>query len=300
MVQCSTVLTLQKKHPTGSPLFLRLRGEKGLGDRGGGCLVTPILPDLTSYRRPVLRLRRNMHRWIDPLLALPNHYRAQKRFRNLPDGDHYAVKDVPYVAQFASPDLIYAYIHEGLHGRDDPAWESFGAPDAEVYTFWAHRACAIACIKMAVDACTAAEPRLMWHLIEEGLALNGYRTHDDAGRFVDEGWFYPALVDLAARYGLLASGMAYASVPDVCAAIHDGWLVAAAVTPELGERGPLIRYDGHFVLVYGFTWQSGRCTSLTLHNPSGRYPELRAGAIIPERRFAAAFAHRFIAYRVKG
>jgi hypothetical protein len=91
--------------------------------------------------------------------------------------------------------------------------------------------------------------------------------------------------------------MAYASVLDVCAAIRDGWLVAAAVTPELGERGPLIRYDGHFVLAYGFTWRAGRCINLTLHNPSGRYPELRAGAIIPVRRFGAAFAHRYIAFR---
>jgi hypothetical protein len=73
--------------------------------------------------------------------------------------------------------------------------------------------------------------------------------------------------------------------------------VGAAVTPELGERGPLRRYDGHFVLAYGFSWQHGHCASLILHNPSGRYVELRAGANIPVRRFAAAFAHRFIAFQ---
>jgi len=223
--------------------------------------------------------------------------RATRQLRGLPDGDYFACHDVPYVAQFASQDLIYAYIHEQLHGRDDPNWIVFGAADVETYTFWAHRACAIACIKMAIDAYTPREPRSMWQLIEEGLALGGYRTHDSAGRFVDEGWFYPALVKLAISHGLEVNGMAYASVLDVCAAIRDGWLVAAAVTPELGERGPLVRYDGHFVLVYGFVWRNGKCTNLILHNPSGRYPELRARAVIPVRRFGAAFAHRFIALR---
>src|SRR5258708_15374223 len=147
-----------------------------------------MMPTLTPYRRPALRLRRNMHRWLDPMLALPNRLRARQRLQNLPDGDYFAAKDVPYVAQFASPDLIHAYIHEGLHGQDDPAWQSFGTSDPDTYTFWAHRACAIACIKMALDTCHTIESRSMWQLIEEGLALGGYRTHDESERFVDEGW----------------------------------------------------------------------------------------------------------------
>ena len=137
----------------------------------------------------------------------------------------------------------------------------------------------------------------MWQLVEEGLSLGGYRTHDEHGVFVDEGWFHPALVKLAERHGLQVGGMAYASTLNVCAAIHAGDLVAAAVTPELGESGRLRQYDGHFVLVHGFTWQAGRCTSLTLHNPSGRCAALQANAAIPAERFRAAFAHRFITFR---
>jgi hypothetical protein len=256
---------------------------------------------LTPYRRPKLRLRRNLHRVVDPIRSLPNRWRAARLLYDLPDGDYFAAHEVPYVSQFASPNLINAYIHENLHGRDDPNWQTFGAADADTYTFWAHRACAIACLKMAMDTSidvpSTCEPRSMWQLVEEGVALGGYRTHNDAGQFVDEGWFYPPLVKLADRYSLQVQGMAYASLLDVCAAIYDGWLVMAAVTPDLGERGPLTRYDGHFVLVYGFQWQSGRCVSLTLHNPSGRYPELQNAAIIPEARFGPAFAHRFIALK---
>ncbi len=253
---------------------------------------------LTPYRRPRMRLRRTLHRLFDPACSLPNYLRAARQLRDLPDGEYRATETPPpYVAQFASPDLINAYIHERLHGRDDPNWRSFGASDVDAYTFWAHRACAIACVKMAIDAFSTETPCSMWQLVEEGLALRGYRTHAEDGVFVDEGWFYPALVQLAARHGLRTSGMGYASILDVCIAILNGWLVAAAVTPELGERGRLRQYDGHFVLVYGFNWRGGRCTDVILHNPSGRYPELQAGAVIPRRRFRAAFAHRFMAFR---
>jgi hypothetical protein len=260
------------------------------GNAGGSSTLKP-------HRRTSLRLRRNLHRLIDPVRSLPNHWRAARRLRDLPDGEYNTGVNVPYVPQFASPHLINAYIHEGLHGRDDPRWRDFGADDPDTYTFWAHRDCAIACVKMAVDAFGKAAPRSMWELTQEGLALGGYRTHDESGAFVDIGWFHTALVQLAERYKLRAGGMGYASLLNVCAAIRDGWLVAAGVTPELGERGPLRRYDGHFVLVYGFTWQDGRCVRVTLHNPSGRYPELQAGAVIPAKRFRAAFAHRFISFR---
>src|SRR5258708_5220472 len=185
--------------------------------------------NLPPYRRPRLRLRRNVHRLFDPLRSLPNRWRAMRRLRDLPDGDYRVPVDVPYVAQFATPELIHAYIHSGLHGRDDPNWHSFGADDPDEYTFWAHRSCAIACVKMAADAWNeVASQRSMWALVQEGIALGGYRTHDEAGRFVDEGWFYPALLALAAKNGLESRGMAYASIADLCAAISEGWLVAAA------------------------------------------------------------------------
>src|SRR5438874_1398008 len=111
---------------------------------------------MKPYRPPRLRLRRTLHRLIDPVRSMPNARRAARHLRDLPDGTYRVPVDVPYVAQFASPDLINAYIHDGLHGRDDPNWASFGASDADTYTFWAHRACAIACVKMAIDAYSTA------------------------------------------------------------------------------------------------------------------------------------------------
>jgi hypothetical protein len=249
-----------------------------------------------------MRLRRTMHRLLDPILSAPSRLRAMNTLKRLraPDGTFYAVRDVPYVPQFASPDLIDAYIYRGLQGRDDPNWQHYGAPDPDTYTFWAHRACAIACLKMAIDAFETALPESMWSLIEQGRALGGYIVHDQDGQFIDMGWYHEPLVRLASAHGLEVAGRAYASVADICTRIHAGWLVAPAVSPSIGETGRIKQYDGHFVVAYGVKWRAGWPESLVIHNPSGRVATLRAGAEIPIQRFASAFAHRYMAFRPRG
>ncbi|MFN8418066.1 MAG: hypothetical protein U0528_02280 [Anaerolineae bacterium] len=135
-----------------------------------------------------------------------------------------------------------------------------------------------------------------------GVDLGGYIVRDADGNMVDMGWLYPGLVQLAEQRGLEVRGMAYASTLDLCTAILDGWIVAAAVTPELGEPADsphyrIRRYDGHFVICYGFTWRNHRLTHLHVHNPSGRSAQMQAGAHIQADRFGKAFAHRFIGFR---
>ncbi len=243
------------------------------------------------------RVKNLFHRALDPLAALPAQVIARRALAGLPDGEYRVPVDVPYVPQFASPDLIEAFIHGGLHGRDDPAWTEFGAPDPDGYDFWARRVCALACLKMAVQAFNPARELTLWTLVQQGLAYDGYRAYDGGGRLVDEGWFYPAIARLARDHGLQAVGRGYVPLEEICRLIRAGWLVAPAVTPELGKYGPLRRYGGHMVLAYGFAWGQGRCRSLCLHNPSGRIPELQAGAVIPADRFRKAYAHRLIAFR---
>jgi len=246
---------------------------------------------------PALRLRRLLHRLTDAPLSQRDRLRSRHPLDSLHDGEYSAAVTVPYVPQFATPALIARYIHDGLHGRDDPNWTEFGAPDAETYTFWAQRACAIACVKMAVDTYHSALPRTLYDLVQECRDLGGYRLQDEHGRAVDQGWFYAPLVTLAEHNGLEVRGGSYASLLSICTLLLDGWLVAAAVTPEIGETGRLRRYDGHFVLVYGFRWERRRLAAFVLHNPSGRTAPLQAAAVIPAGRFGRAFAHRFVAFR---
>jgi len=245
---------------------------------------------------PLRRLKSALHPHVDPMLSRADHWRARRELRTLPDGIYRAPASVPYRAQYASPGLIHSYIHAGYDGAQDPNWHAFGADNPAEYAFWAPRICALACLQMAIAAYRPADEPPLWQLVKEGLDLRGYTLRDANGNWIDEGWSYPALVALAARYGIRAQGQGYASVLRVCASIRRGVLVMASVTPELGERVPQPgRYGGHFVLVLGFAWRRGAPLYFELHNPSGRYAELRAHAIIPADRFRAAYAYRLIA-----
>lgn len=251
--------------------------------------------------RRLRRWKAALHPWLDPALSLPDHWRAARALRDLPDGAYRSPVRAPYYAQFASPERIYDYIHRGYDGTHDPRWQEFGATEPGEYAFWAPRVCALACIKMAVEAFFPDRRPTLWQLVKEGLAINGYRVRDERGRWIDEGWYVHAQIHLAARYGLHAEDRAYVSPLTVCRYIRAGWLVAATVTPEIGERQPnYARYGGHLVLVYGFDWERGRPSRYYLHNPSGRFPELQAGAILPAQQFEASFAHRLVAFRRAG
>lgn len=205
---------------------------------------------------------------------------------------------IPYYAQFASPELIYAHIYEQFDARNDPRWHEFGTSDPEEYAFWCWRACGIACLKMLIEAHHPTPQKLtMMELLRQGLELGGYRVHDKEGRFVDLGWYYQPLVELGKRYGLDGSVCRTLTLDELCVRVTRGELIIASVSPQIGGREETIpRRGGHLVLVHGIEWDGATCTSLLMHNPSGRYPELRANAKIPYERFAAAFAGRGISF----
>jgi hypothetical protein len=246
--------------------------------------------------RRVARLKAALHPWLDPVLSLPDHRQARRGLARLADGEYRAGVDVPYCAQFASRERINDYIHHQYGGAQDPNWRVFGTDDPAAYAFWAPRVCALACLKMAIEAFSPMLKPSLWELVHEGLAVNGYTVRDAQGNLADEGWYHHAQVHLAKRYGLQAVGRSYVSPLSVCAYVRGGWLVAASVTPEIGERQPQgRRYGGHLVLVYGFVWKGGRPAEYLLHNPSGRFTELQANARIAAPRFQASLAHRLIA-----
>ncbi len=244
------------------------------------------------------RWKAALHSRLDPLLSLPDRWRRGRSLADLPDGEYRVPVDVPYYAQFASPDRIYDYIHRGYDGLQDPNWHVFGSDDPAEYAFWAPRICALACLKMAIEAFHPKTRPSLWQLVKEGLAVKGYAVRDGRGRWLDQGWYVHAQLHLARQYGLEVVGQGYVSPLSVCHHVRAGWLVAASVTPEIGEREPAGgRYGGHLVLVFGFGWRAGRPTHFLLHNPSGRFPELQANVHLTAAHFAGNFAHRLIALR---
>jgi hypothetical protein len=210
----------------------------------------------------------------------------------------YKFPKLPYYAQFASPELIYAYIHENFDGRNDPRWRDYGTEDIEEYLFWHKRACAIACLKMCLEALTTLpQVPTMIELIRKGVDLGGYIVHNEQGEFVDFGWYYQPLVKLGEAYGLHGHVCKTLSTDELCSYLAAKSLVIASVSPEIGERDtPISKQGGHLVLVHGFEWSPQGCKAFLLHNPSGRFSELQSNAVIPFERFSKAFAGRGLVF----
>lgn len=203
------------------------------------------------------------------------------------------VETIPYYSQFTTPELTIAIIRGDVDPRLDPRWREYGTDDVEEYAFWCMRSCGIQCLKMAIEAFAVSDRRpTVIELIRQGLELGGYVLHNEQGEFVDFGWIYHPLVELAVRYGL--HGQVITGVPhdEICTWLSQGFLVIASVSPEIGEYDePITRRGGHLVLIHGFElWEGGGV--FMLHNPSGRHPDTRANAAVDFARFADAFAGR--------
>lgn len=205
---------------------------------------------------------------------------------------------VPYTCQFASPELVRAFIHDSRPLEDDPRWADYGAADPAEYAHWARRSCGVVCVKMAVEALTGDPPRSVIDWVQAGLALDGYLTRlraDRPGERIEMGWKHDALVQLAADQGVEAGRAEGLTLADVADHIRADRLLIASVTSELGEDEPLTRNSGHLVLIHGVDLtEAGEVTGIILHNPSGRTTPLQAGARVPAERFARGFSGRAI------
>ena len=245
--------------------------------------------------RGFARLKARLHPALDPWLSLPDERRARRALAGLADGEYHAVAQVPYYAQFASPNRIAAYIHEGYDGTQDPNWHTFGADDPVEYAFWAPRVCALACLKMAIEAFYPERRPTLWELVQKGLAHGGYTVRDAAGNWVDEGWTYRAQVALAAEYGLQAAGQGYARrCRSAARSARARWWRHPSRRRSGARRVP----GGMGAICAGVRLRVARrpqqptgCTTLQAATRAA------SGGTIPADRFRAAFAYRLIALR---
>lgn len=204
---------------------------------------------------------------------------------------------VPYVCQYASPDLVRAFVYGERPLESDPGWQAYGAASAEEYAHWARRACGVVCVKMAVDALTRRPSGSVMDWVRAGLALDGYLValHPDRrDQPIEKGWKHSALADLARTHGLdaeLVSGLSISDLPEL---IRRDYLLIASVSSELGEADhPITRSSGHLVVVLGVELdERGAASAVIVHNPSGRTLAMQAHASIDAERFAQAFSGR--------
>src|SRR5687767_10169423 len=110
--------------------------------------------------------------------------------------DIVAPDHVPYYCQFASPDLVHAFIYGDQPIDSDPRWAEYGANGPAEYAHWALRSCGVVCVKMAVEAITACTPQPVMHWVRAGLSIDGYlleRRAPDFLHVVEVGWKHTSL-----------------------------------------------------------------------------------------------------------
>jgi len=202
---------------------------------------------------------------------------------------------IPYACQFASPELVWEFINKTRNLASDPRWAEYGADTPDEYRHWAMRSCGVVCVKMAVEGLAGIAPRPVMDWVREGLSIDGYLTEIRADRPVEMGWKHAALAELARRHGLHAELASRLTLDDLDERLRADRLIIASVTSELGEDAPITRQNGHLIVVYGAELDSSsQVQGVVAHNPSGRRPELQAGASIPAGRFMEGFSGRGI------
>lgn len=201
---------------------------------------------------------------------------------------------VPYYAQIASPELAENIFARGMDPALDPRWAESGAATLQEYAYWTDRACGVACLKMGVEALGGPRRSLVeWARL--GVERGGYLIRfDDNGDAHEVGWVHSALAGMARDCGLQARAIS-ASLRDLRTYLEDGSLVIASVSYEAGDdRLPITRKGGHLMVVVGVEAEGDDLLAVYVNNPSGRRPDLQAGARLPVERFAQAFSGRVI------
>lgn len=197
---------------------------------------------------------------------------------------------IPWITQYASPELIGAIAYEGHPKADDPRWAESGAPDLEAYGFWCSRWCGMACLRMALIARDGDAPTL-YELVTGCEEYGGYVREADGS--VTGLVYRPFAEYVRDKHDLRADVITDLDSARLTTELDAGRLVMASVTPEIRRPSqPPHLHGGHLVLMTGH--EGG---AVTFHNPSGHTPE--AGiATLPIDVFDRFAAHRGVALHV--
>jgi hypothetical protein len=192
--------------------------------------------------------------------------------------------DVPYYAQWESPELVARFLDGSLRVADDPRWADSGARSPQEYEYWASKACGLACLKMILASRSEPVPPMM-RLLDRALEWRCYVPEGD--RVI--GLIYQPFADWV--------GQEFAIKAEVAADLPLDALMAVAspATPVIASVHSSIRYPhrvppargGHLVLVTG-----AGDGMVRLHNPSGLPQISQRDVLIAVTDFGKFFAGR--------
>jgi hypothetical protein len=202
------------------------------------------------------------------------------------------VIDIPYFAQWESPELVADIVEGKKDAADDPLWRNSGAKDKEEYVRWSWSACGLACTKMILaHASGEVVPIVM--LGNKALAYGCYDMPLETSIGLKYG---PYSEFTREEFGWETAPVSPMVLEDIIKAIAKGSYVMISVTAEI--RRPHVwpkRHGGHLVLAVGYDLDA---SELLINNPSGDKKETQDHARVSFSDFEKFFAHKGIVITV--
>ncbi|KAB1498209.1 hypothetical protein F8R23_01755 [Serratia proteamaculans] len=197
------------------------------------------------------------------------------------------MSSVPYVCQWATPELAADLIAGRVTLADDVNWARSGARDRAEYIEWANHVCGMACLRMVLSHRDGEAPSLL-ELARRSLPYGAYVREGERIK----GLIYAPFVDYVREQFALESEVRVGIEPEDLPLVLSQWrYFIASVHPGIRQpsQTPPQR-GGHLVLV-----TAAEADRVTFHNPSGDSPATRQQVTLPLSSFGRFFAGRGIA-----
>ncbi|CAI0852797.1 MULTISPECIES: hypothetical protein [Serratia] len=197
------------------------------------------------------------------------------------------MRAVPYVCQWATPELAADLIAGRATLADDANWARSGARDRAEYIEWANHVCGMACLKMVLSHRDGEAPPLL-ELARRSLPYGAYLREGERIK----GLIYAPFVDyVREQFALQAEVKVGLESGELPALLDRCRYFIASVHPAIRRpETPPPQRGGHLVLV-----TAAEPHGVTFHNPSGDSPATRQQVKLSLERFGRFFAGRGIA-----
>jgi hypothetical protein len=195
--------------------------------------------------------------------------------------------EVPYVCQWATPELAADLIAGRATLAEDANWALSGAANRAEYVEWANHVCGMACLKMVLTHRDGTAPQLL-ELARRSLPYGAYVR--DGERI--KGLIYaPFVVFVREQFTLTAEVQVDLDEHQLPLLLEQHRYFIASVHPGIRQHAlqPPAR-GGHLVLVF-----AADRYSVTFHNPSGDSLANRQKVTMSLADFGRFFAGRGIA-----
>ncbi|MBI2023048.1 C39 family peptidase [Candidatus Giovannonibacteria bacterium] len=216
-----------------------------------------------------------------------------KKIAALKDGDYRISDKIPYVCQFASPQMVEKFVENDDNLRDDPNWRGSGAESLYDYVFWVPKLCGMACFSMILKA-TGIQPPPIVELGKRAFKAGCYRENpENPKRLI--GLLHYQFLKFAESFGFSGKLLWFIGIHTIASEILKNNFVIASVSNQIRYRGVNhVDKNGHLVVVLGFKIDFGRISGFYINDPAGFYNDTQENYFVRAEDFINCFSGRII------